>query len=142
LQCAELADPAGRGGISQDCCSRHAGRDLLEQLQPFCAHAEFECRKSGNIAARPRQARNQAAADRVDGAGKYDRHGAARLPQRPNGRGVGGQQDVRRERDQFGGVLAIAVGIACAPASVDPHIAARGPAQILQRLQERADAGL
>ncbi len=38
--------------------------------------------------------------------------------------------------------LANALGIARAPADVDPHVAAVGPAQLLQPLQERRDAGL
>ena len=53
-----------------------------------------------------------------------------------------GQDDVRRERDQFRRVSANAFGIACAPADVDPHVAAVGPAQLLQPLQERREAGL
>ena len=39
---AELADPGGDGGIPKDRRPRHAGRDLLEQLQPFPAQAVFE----------------------------------------------------------------------------------------------------
>ena len=50
-----------------------------------------------------------------------------------------GQDDVRRERDQFRRVSANAVGIARRPAGVDLHIAADGPAQLLQPLQERRD---
>ena len=38
--------------------------------------------------------------------------------------------------------LANAVGIACGPAGVDPHVAADGPAQLRQPLQERCEAGL
>ena len=38
--------------------------------------------------------------------------------------------------------LANVVGIAGGPASIDPHIAAGGPAQFLQALQERREAGL
>ena len=53
-----------------------------------------------------------------------------------------GQDDVRRERDQFRRIFANAVGIARAPADVDPHVAADRPAQFLQPLQERRDAGL
>ena len=53
-----------------------------------------------------------------------------------------GQDDVRRERDQFRRVSANAVGIAPAQRDVDPHVAAVGPAQLLQPLQERRDAGL
>ena len=38
--------------------------------------------------------------------------------------------------------LRMSVGIARAPASIDAHVAAVGPAQLLQPLQERRDAGL
>jgi hypothetical protein len=39
-------------------------------------------------------------------------------------------------------VSAIAVGIAGTPANIDPHVAAIGPAQFLQALQERREARL
>ena len=42
LDGAELADPDGYRGIPKDRHSRHARRDLFEQLQPFPAHAVFE----------------------------------------------------------------------------------------------------
>ena len=71
---------------------------------------------------------------------EHDRHGAGRLLQRPHGRPASGQDDVRRERDQFRRVSANAVGIARGPAVVDPHVAAVGPAQLLQPLQERREA--
>ena len=38
--------------------------------------------------------------------------------------------------------LRMSVGIARGPAGVDPHVAAVGPAQLLQPLQECRDAGL
>ena len=38
--------------------------------------------------------------------------------------------------------LRMSVGIAGGPASVDPHVAAVGPAQLLQPLQECREAGL
>ena len=38
--------------------------------------------------------------------------------------------------------LRMSVGIAAGPAIVDPHVAAVGPAQLLQPLQECRDAGL
>jgi hypothetical protein len=46
--------------------SSHPRRDLLEHLQPFAAQAVFEHQEAGDIAARARQARNEADADRVD----------------------------------------------------------------------------
>ena len=44
-----------------------------------------------------------------------------------------------RERDQFRRVFANAFGIARGPAGVDPHVAANGPAQLLQSLHERRE---
>ena len=85
---------------------------------------------------------DEAGADRIGDGREHDRHGAGHLQQRRHGRAAIGQDDVRRERDQFRRVLANRVGIACAPAVVDPHVAAVGPAQLLQPLQERRDAGL
>ena len=52
------------------------------------------------------------------------------------------QDDVGRERDQFRRVSANAVGIALGIAGVDPHVAAFGPAQLPQHLQERFEACL
>ena len=48
----------------------------------------------------------------------------------------------RRERDQFCRISAQACGIARAPAILDPQVATVGPAQLLQRLKERREAGL
>src|SRR5262249_20273477 len=42
----------------------------------------------------------------------------------------------------FSCIFAIAVSVARAPAIVDLHVAANGPAQLLQPLQERRIAGL
>src|SRR5262245_65197687 len=52
------------------------------------------------------------------------------------------QNDVRSKRGQFRRVSANVAFIGGSPASVDPHIAADAPAQLLQPLQERPDAGL
>ena len=79
LDYGELADPFGDGGIAKDRRVRHAGRDLFEQLQPFRADAVFELGKTGDVAARPRQARDEAGADRIRGLREHDRHGAGRL---------------------------------------------------------------
>ena len=62
--------------------------------------------------------------------------------QRGHTDGASGQDDVRRERDQFRRVFALKVDIVLAPADVDPHIAAFGPAQFEQGLLQRRDPGL
>src|SRR5215470_14776740 len=52
-----------------------------------------------------------------------------------------GQDDIGRERDQFRRMFANALHIAPGPAGIDLHIATIGPAQLLQALPERRDAG-
>src|SRR5262245_5713550 len=52
------------------------------------------------------------------------------------------QNDVRSKRGQFRRVSANVAFIGGSPAGVDPHIATDAPAQLLQPLQERPNAGL
>src|SRR5215467_1503101 len=47
LDDAELADSGGVRGISKDCYSRNARRNLLQQLQPFSAQAVFIRHEAG-----------------------------------------------------------------------------------------------
>src|SRR5262249_34518697 len=70
---------------------------------------------------------------------EHDRHGAGRLQQRRYDRASTSQDDVRREGDQFRRVPADALGIARAPPIGDAYVAAVGPAQRLQSLQELPD---
>ena len=67
---------------------------------------------------------------------------AAHLPQWRQ-RGVPtGQNDVRREGDQFGCVFAYSLGDRRRPSDIDPNVAADRPARLLQPLLKRGDAGL
>src|SRR5262245_48833870 len=61
---------------------------------------------------------------------KHDGDSAGRLLQCHHARGGRRQDDVRRKRDQFSRV-STAVGIVGAPACVDAHVAAVGPAKLL-----------
>jgi hypothetical protein len=130
------------GWVPNDGHSFHARRDLLQQLQPFSGQAVLEWHEAGGVAARPRQAVDEAGADRIDNGGEHDWNGARRLQQRRHGRGAGSQDDVRRKRGQFNRVFANALGIAAAPADVDLHVTAVGPTQLLHGLLERREAGL
>ena len=135
--------PGAMVGIPKDRRSRHARRDLFEQFQPFPAHAVFENHKAGGVAARPRQAIDVAGADRIgdDRRTRSARCGspAATAPSR-------WRQQARMtsgaSATNSAACLRISVGIARGPAGVDPHVAADGPAQLLQPLQECPDAGL
>ena len=62
------------------------GAISLSSLQPFAADAVFEIRKAGGVAARPRQAFDEAGANRIGDQSEYDRHVTGRLLQRRDGR--------------------------------------------------------
>ena len=122
--------------------ARHAGRDLLEQLQPFRAQAVFELGEAGDVAAWPRDALDETGADRIDGLREHDRHRAGGLPHGSHDVAAGSQDHVRGERGQFRGVAAPALGVAAGPADVDAQVAADDPARLLQALLERREACL
>ena len=76
--------------------TRHARRDLLEYFQPFPGQAVFELQEAGGVAARPCEAIDEAAADRIGDAHEHDRHGARRLQHRCHGGRADDQDNVRR----------------------------------------------
>ena len=105
-------------------------RDLLEQLQPFGAHAVFELEEAGGVAARPRQAFDKTGAHRVDDLREHDWHGAGRLAAARRGRAAGGQDDVWRERDQFGRIFAKSVDVAGSPSGIRSARCGRPPSPL------------
>jgi hypothetical protein len=73
--------PGGLGAIPKDRRSRHAWRDLLEQVQPFRANAVLEWGKTGGVATRARQVIDKTGAHRIGDEGEHDRYAAGRLEQ-------------------------------------------------------------
>jgi hypothetical protein len=102
LDCGELADPGSHGGIPNDCRSRHARRNLLEQLQPFSAQAVFEQKEAGGVATRARQAVDEAGADRI-GNGESEKN-LGRVLQRLKPANVTVGTKVRLPSRDFGGI--------------------------------------
>src|SRR6516164_9452829 len=141
LDDGELADPGRYRGISKDRRPRHARRNLLEQFDPFRTQTVFEQHKAGGVAARPRQTIDEAGADWIAGNREHDRHRPGCLKHWPRST-AHGQDDIRRERDQFHRVFARVLDSACGPAIINPHVASIGPAQLLQALPERLSLGL
>src|SRR5262245_25981558 len=76
-----LANSFCDGRIAKNGSAVHARSDLLEQLQPFCADAVFELGETGDVAAWPRQASNEAGTNWVRGLREYDGHAAGCLQQ-------------------------------------------------------------
>jgi hypothetical protein len=128
---AKLTHGGGIGRISEYCCSRYLRRDLFEQLQPFDAHAKFGSGKAGGVAARARQASDDARADCIGDHYEHGRHGARGLLHGQDARCGGRQDDIRRERDYFHCVSAKAISITRGPSHVDVDIAANCPARLL-----------
>jgi hypothetical protein len=106
------------------CHTRHAWRNLLKQLQPFRAHAVFPRRKTGAVAAGPRQTLDEARANRIGDEREHDRHAACRAPQRLNRRAPRSEDHVGRKRDQLRRVLARVILAAPGPAVVDLNVVA------------------
>jgi len=95
---------------------------------------------TGDVAARPRQAVDEAGADWIADHRSHDRHRPSYLQQRPYGRCP--MDDVRRERSQLRCVFANSSGIARRPTGLDSHVLAGAPAQLLQSLQKRSEPRL
>ena len=102
---------------------------MLEQFQPFPADAVFQIDKSRGVAARARQALDEAAADRIGDVYEHDWDRPSHLQQGFKGRGARSQDGVWCECHQFGHIFASVTGLAFGPASVDPNVAVDGPAQ-------------
>src|SRR5262249_22586902 len=87
--------------ISEDGRSRHAGRDLFEQLEPFPAHGKFEAGKASYAPTRPCQTLDIAGADRIGDGRENDRKSAGRLQQGRHRVGAISHDDVRPEPHQL-----------------------------------------
>ena len=142
LDCGELTEPGGNGGVPKDGRACHAWHNLFEQLQPFCAETVFEREEARGVAAWPRQAGDESSADRIRDDHEYDRHGVvAPCSSAPRSLAALGEDHLRRECDHFRCVLASG-GNVRAKTEVELDIAAIGPAQFLQSVRERGEAGL
>ena len=100
---------------------RDVRRGLLERLQPFGSDRELEAGEAGEIAARMRQVRHEALADRVGHLREHDWHDLALLPQRGRHRRAVGQDQVGRHGEQLRRVVAQYIFSAAGPAVLDPR---------------------
>src|SRR5262245_20069190 len=66
-------------GIADDGDPRHSWRNLLELLQPFCAQTVFKTDKACDVTTWPRQAIDEASADRIDNVREHNWHSARRF---------------------------------------------------------------
>src|SRR5262249_8874775 len=109
---------------------------LLEQFQPFRCDRVLIKSKAGDVAAGMRHARDEPAAHRVAHLHEYDGYRLRCLFQGHQGSRGASDDDVWLQADQFDRSSAQALGLATAPANIEPGIAVV-PAELLKFFPER-----
>src|SRR5260370_8304194 len=99
----------------------------MEGLQPFTAEAISDIGKAGGVAARPRQARDIAQGNRIDGRGEDDRDSAGLPLQRRDDRAGGGEDPLPPNRAQLGPTASIKTPNPRPPPLLHPHSAPPPP---------------
>src|SRR5262245_65872567 len=102
---------------------------MFERLQPLAADSELETSEPGERAARASEVRHKAAADRIGHLNEHDRQRGL-LPQSRQNWRAGGEDQIRREADQLGCLLAQEGGVAGRPSVLQAKVASLRPAQL------------
>jgi len=127
------------GGIPKDRRSRYARCGLLEQFQPFPTHAVLGTHETGDVAARTRQARNQAGADRVTRRRENNEDDRCRLLGGHDRSSRRRDDDINLAPDEFGRDLGGALGATLRPAILDRDRATLDSAEFAQPLDKGGD---
>src|SRR6516225_8207373 len=99
--------------------------NLLEQFHPLACLRRLRNGKTGSVAAWAREARDEAAADRISNNPENDGNGTSFLQQRGSGWSAVRKNEVGQQRDEFLRVSMHRLRIGGGrPASIDPQIAA------------------
>src|SRR5262249_12386106 len=130
-----------RLGVNQDRDARDVRRNLPKQSDPLAAHRKLKIREAGDVAARPRQAHHEAAADRIGHAYEYSRYGTSCLQGRQRGRAAD-EDHIWCQANQLGRIRPDAASVSGGPAIVDSDVLPVSPTETLERGQECCDAGL
>src|SRR5262245_28578013 len=115
----------------------HARRGLLQYLHPFAAGRGLEIGEPRRIAARSREALDEATAYRISDLHEYSRDGAGFLAQRRESRIAVREHNIRRQRDQFHCVDAQAFNISAGETVIETDIMAVAPTELCQPLAKR-----
>src|SRR5262249_25026992 len=117
--------------IEHDGYPRDCGRDLLEQLPQFGAHRGFQIREAGDVAARFGKAVHEATADRIGDLREDDWDRPGLRVERGDHRGSMADDQIELQLDELACESADSLGIARAPAVLDPDVAPAAPAELL-----------
>jgi hypothetical protein len=114
----------------------------LSTPKPLAADRRFEDLEARDIATWPCLAGDKSAADCVHDLGEHDRDRAGQPLKLGQGRTAQGHDHIRCRTDHFGSRGLYPFRIARVLAILDPDVAALGPAQLLENIEERRDARL
>src|SRR5262249_45769612 len=122
--------------IPQDRQPAQTDDDLAQQLESLGSGLGRLQRQSGDVAARPRQAGDEAAADWIIGGGENDRDDRCRLLQRIGGP-ARADDHIDLEADELGSDLSVTLVAPLSPSILDRDRASLAPAEFAQPLHER-----
>src|SRR5712691_3900479 len=132
----------GRLGIAHQRDARKAGHDLLEHRQPLAGDARLERQQAGEIAARPRQAHDEALADGVGDVHEHDRDAAALALQGGNDRRRLCDDHVGLQGEELFRQRLKPARLSVAEAIVDEDVAALPPSTPFEPLPESGEPRL
>ena len=128
---AHLLHRPGIAGIAEHRKPAETGDDLAQDFEPLGGRISRLGRQAGDVAARPRQARDETAPNRVRRQREHDRDRRG-CPLGCRDRGARGDDDVDLSVDELGHDLGIALDTSLCPAILDRHVAALCPAELAQ----------
>ena len=136
LNLAHLQHGGGIADIGHDRQPAETGDNLAQKFESLASKIGRLDRQAGDVAARSRQTRDQAGADRVPRRREDDRDDRCRLLCRDDCRGSRRDNDIDLEPDELGRDLGEALAASLRPAILDRDGAALDPAEFAQPLHK------
>ena len=135
LHLADLVHGTGVARIGNDGQPAQIGNELAQYIQPLAGEIGRLDRQPGDVAARPRETRHQAGAERIDRDREDDRDRRGRLPDRVD-RAARRHDDIDFQPDELGGKLGETLALSLGPAILDRDGTAHAPAELVQAPHE------